>query len=99
LITRAPLLITNNTGPAHVAAAVATPVVVLYALTNPQHTPWCVPNRVLFHDVPCRLCYKSVCPFGHGDCLRLIEPEQVVHAAYDLLHETGAPLRLQEAAV
>jgi lipopolysaccharide heptosyltransferase II len=99
LIARAPLLITNNTGPAHVAAAVSTPVVVLYALTNPQHTPWNVPARVLFHDVPCRLCYKSVCPFGHGNCLRLITPEQVVRASYDLLDETGAPLPLQEAAV
>lgn len=99
LIARAPLLITNNTGPAHIAAAVETPVVVLYALTNPQHTPWCVHNRVLFHDVPCRLCYKSVCPLGHGDCLRLITPEQVVGAAYDLLHEAGVLLPALEAAI
>jgi ADP-heptose:LPS heptosyltransferase len=53
----------------HVAAAVGTPVVDLYALTNPQHTPWGVPHRVRFHDVPCKYCYKSVCPEGHGHCL------------------------------
>ncbi len=35
----APLLISNNTGPVHIAAGLGTPVVVLYALTNPQHTP------------------------------------------------------------
>ncbi len=35
------------------SSAVGTPVVDLYALTNPQHTPWGVPHRVLFHDVPC----------------------------------------------
>jgi lipopolysaccharide heptosyltransferase II len=52
LIALAPLLISNNTGPAHLAAAVGTPVVDHYALTNPQHTPWRVPARVLSHDVP-----------------------------------------------
>ena len=67
LIQAADLLICNNTGPAHIAAAVGTPVVDLYALTNPQHTPWQVQSRVLFHDVPCRNCYKSVCPAGHHD--------------------------------
>jgi lipopolysaccharide heptosyltransferase II len=85
LIERAPLLIANNTGPVHIAAAVGTPVVDLYALTNPQHTPWLVPNRVLFHDVPCKYCYKSVCPLGHQDCLRLVRPSDVVTAALDLL--------------
>jgi len=85
LIARAPLLISNNTGPAHIAAAVGTPVVNLYALTNPQHTPWQVPSRVLFHDVPCRYCYKSVCPQGHHACLAAVAPERVVNAALDLL--------------
>lgn len=90
LIERAPLLIANNTGPVHVAAAVGTPVVDLYALTNPQHTPWAVPCRVLSHEVPCRDCYKSVCPEGHHDCLRLVPPAAVVAAARELLDEGEA---------
>ena len=85
LIEAADLLICNNTGPAHIAAAVGTPVVDLYALTNPQHTPWQVESRVLFHDVPCRNCYKSVCPAGHHDCLRRVPPERVAEAARELL--------------
>jgi lipopolysaccharide heptosyltransferase II len=85
LIEEADLLISNNTGPAHIAAAVGTPVVDLYALTNPQHTPWQVPSRVLFHDVPCRNCYKSVCPAGHHDCLKRVAPEAVATAAMELL--------------
>jgi len=85
LIARAPLLISNNTGPAHIAAATGTPVVDLYALTNPQHTPWLVPSRVLFHDVPCRYCYKSVCPQGHHACLAQVGPQRVVQAARELL--------------
>jgi lipopolysaccharide heptosyltransferase II len=85
LIAEADLLVSNNTGPAHIAAAVGTPVVDLYALTNPQHTPWLVPSRVLNHDVPCRNCHKSVCPAGHHDCLRKVAPETVAAAAQELL--------------
>lgn len=50
LIRGASLVIANNTGPVHLAA-VGMPV-VLYALTNPQHTPWQVPYRLLPFDVP-----------------------------------------------
>lgn len=85
VLARASLLISNNTGTVHVAAAVGTPVVDLYALTNPQHTPWQVPHRVLFHDVPCKYCYKSVCPEGHHHCLRLVEPDEVLQAVAELL--------------
>ncbi|EAY72076.1 ADP-heptose [Burkholderia dolosa AU0158] len=61
LIETADLLLSNNSGPVHLAAALGTPVVDLYALTNPQHTPWRVPHRALNVDVPCRNCYRSVC--------------------------------------
>jgi lipopolysaccharide heptosyltransferase II len=91
LVAAAPLLVSNNTGPAHLASAVGTPVVDLYALTNPQHTPWLVPSRVLNHDVPCRWCYRSVCPEGHHDCLRRVEPAAVVAAALELLGEPAPP--------
>jgi len=88
LIAEADLLVSNNTGPAHIAAALGTPVVDLYALTNPQHTPWQVRSRVLNHDVPCRNCYKSICPAGHHDCLRKVAPERVAAAALELLQES-----------
>lgn len=99
LLAHAPLLLSNNTGPVHLAAAVGTPVVDLYALTNLQHTPWQVPHRVLFHDVPCRLCHKSICPEGHHHCLRLLAPHQVVAAVLALLppaptHQTQSPQTL-----
>ena len=80
---QAPLLVSNNTGAVHIAAAVGTPVVDLYALTNPQHTPWLVPHRVLSRDVPCRNCYKSVCPQGTNACLD-IPVETVVAAACEV---------------
>jgi lipopolysaccharide heptosyltransferase II len=80
----AAVAVSNNTGPAHMAAAVGTPLVDLYAMTNPQHTPWQVRNRLLYHDVPCRFCMKSVCPQGHNECMVGIVPEQVVEAVCGL---------------
>jgi len=85
VISLASVLVSNNTGPVHVAAAVGTPVVDLYALTNPQHGPWRVPHRMLYRDVPCRFCYKSVCPEGHHHCLQQVAPAEVVSAALELL--------------
>lgn len=94
LIQRADLMITNNTGPMHIAAALQTPVVALFALTNPpeQWGPWRVPHRILFHDVPCRICYSRVCPYGH-ECLSLVSPEQVFEASCELLVPVSAGVR------
>ena len=86
----AALLISNNTAPVHIAAAVGTPLVDLYALTNPQHTPWQVPHKVLYHDVPCRNCLKSVCPQGHHDCLEKLAPALVADTVWDLLGQPAA---------
>ncbi|WP_051933431.1 glycosyltransferase family 9 protein [Massilia sp. BSC265] len=91
LIRGSSLLITGNTGPAHIAAAVGTPLVDLYALTNPQHTPWRVAHRLLFHDVSCRNCLRSSCPQGHHACLDSLAPRTVLEAAVELL--AAAPQR------
>lgn len=98
LIQHARLLVSNNTGPVHIAAAVQTPVVDLYALTNPQHGPWQVPHRMLFHDVPCRNCYRSICPQGTNACLNMVEPAEVVAAARDLLREHAQPMTVNKVA-
>lgn len=90
LLAVAPVVIANNSGPAHLAAAVGTPVVDLYALTNLQHAPWGVRSRVLARDVPCKGCRKSICPEGHHACLRGIDPADVVAAALELVQ---APVR------
>jgi lipopolysaccharide heptosyltransferase II len=88
LIGMADVTITNNTGPMHIAAALKTPVVALFALTNPPERwgPWRVASRVLYHEVACRICYSRICPYGH-ECLRLVSPDMVVAAAAELLAE------------
>ncbi|MEN6451005.1 MAG: glycosyltransferase family 9 protein [Thermoguttaceae bacterium] len=97
LLAAAPLLLTNNTGPAHIAAALGTPVVDLYALTNPQHTPWKTPQRVLNCDVPCKTCLRSICPLEHHRCLRGVAPQTVVDAVLELLAVTAATRRHRAA--
>ncbi|MGF6981111.1 lipopolysaccharide heptosyltransferase II [Paraburkholderia atlantica] len=94
LLERASVLVSNNSGPVHVASALGTPVVDLYALTNPQHTPWQTPQRVLYRDVECRWCYRSVCPHGHHACLLGVSIDEVVNAALELRHaHAHAPRR------
>lgn len=104
LIAAAPVLIANNTGPAHLAAAVGTPVVVLYAQTNLQHAPWQVASRVLTRSVPCRNCLRSVCPLGHHACLAPVTPAEIVEAAREITLAGSPPRRrgaptLPDAAV
>lgn len=91
LIEQATVLIANNSGPVHLASALGTPVVDLYALTNPQHTPWMTPHRVLFQDVDCRWCYRGVCPTGHHACLLGVPAAQVATAAIELVAQCGRP--------
>ncbi|WP_255992229.1 lipopolysaccharide heptosyltransferase II [Chitinolyticbacter albus] len=90
-IEQADVVLSNNSGPAHMAAALGTPLVDLYALTNPQHTPWLIRHVLLYHDVPCKYCYKSECPQGHHDCLRRVTPNQVADAVLSLLPQPALP--------
>jgi lipopolysaccharide heptosyltransferase II len=96
LISRAPLLLSVNTGTVHIAAAVGTPTVVLYALTNPQHTPWNVPSKVLTFAVPLHLQSKNeVIAHGNRHFSRLdhITPDadDIVSAAEQLLNGDAQP--------
>jgi len=93
VVEAADVLVANNTAPVHIAAAVGTPVVDLYALTNPQHVPWRVPHRLLYRDVPCRYCYQSVCPTGHNDCLAQVTAAEVADAVRELLDSTFEAVR------
>jgi ADP-heptose:LPS heptosyltransferase len=90
LVSRCPLVISVNTSAVHIAAATGTPVLVLYALTNPQHTPWKVPGTVLYFDVPAHLRSKNeVIRFVYeqfrNEPLPPATPENIVQVASMLL--------------
>jgi lipopolysaccharide heptosyltransferase II len=88
LIAQAPVLISNNTGPVHIASAVGTPVVVLYAMTNPQHTPWMVPNRVLYFEVPISMRSRNkLLQYFPEPAEPRATPERVVQAVNELMSQ------------
>lgn len=100
LIKLAPLVISNNTGPVHIAAAVGTPVVVLYALTNPQHSPWKVEHAVLPFDVPAEMRSRNtIITYAYDrafiDPPGMVRPQQVVEAARKMLLQKKTPVRTE----
>lgn len=92
LIRAAPFVITVNTITSHIAAAVCTPVLVLYALTNPQHTPWKVQHRVLpFHPPEEMQSRNEVVQYVYRKFLnmpvRQITPTDILQAVRQLQQE------------
>jgi len=101
LIRGSRLLISVNTVAAHIAAAVDTPVLVLYAMTNPQHTPWQVRSQVFPFGVDKASWSRNeviryVCEQRQAHTLPCPSPEDIVTAALRLL--TLHPLAPAEAA-
>lgn len=82
LLSKACVLITNDSGPMHVAAAVGRPVVSIFGPTSAVRTgPYGAGHTVLTHDLPCRPCFSRVCRNAVPmECLESITPDQVVAA-------------------
>jgi predicted lipopolysaccharide heptosyltransferase III len=78
LLERARLLIGNDSGPAHVAAALGIPSVVLFGPQEPgRFRPWSERSIVLHHRVHCCPCRQVVCVHPENPCVNLIELEEV----------------------
>jgi lipopolysaccharide heptosyltransferase II len=77
------VLLTNDSGPMHVAAALGTPVVVPFGSTSPELTGPGLPgdsrHRLLKSDAPCSPCFRRECPIDFR-CMNGISVEQVVEA-------------------
>jgi heptosyltransferase II len=87
LLERCQLLVTNDTGTMHMAAAVDTPVVALFGSTDPLVTgPWGEGHVVIREDVDCSPCLKRICPTKH-QCMDLITVDEVEEAVYKKLKE------------
>lgn len=96
VLARADAVVVGNTGPAHLAAAVDTPVVSLFAPTVPAERwrPWRVPSRLLGRqDIYCAGCRARVCPVAGHPCLDTVPVTAVVQALDELQRRTGAPGR------
>jgi lipopolysaccharide heptosyltransferase II len=78
-IRRCELMVTNDTGPMHAAAALGKPIIGLFGPTEPRRTgPYGQLANVLRLDLPCSPCLKSTCHFEKpNECLRALTPEMV----------------------
>jgi heptosyltransferase-2 len=77
LLKRCHLVITNDTGPMHIAAAVGTPVVALFGSTNPATTgPLGNNHHIVRKDLQCSPCLKRHCPEQHA-CMTFITVDDV----------------------
>lgn len=59
LLNTSPLIVSVNTGTVHIASALLRPIIVLYAMTNPQHVPWITENKVFYFSVDTTLKSKN----------------------------------------
>lgn len=87
VLERAACVVVGNTGPAHLAAAVGTPVVSLFApvVAPAQWAPWGVPVVVLGDlTAPCRGTRARRCPVPGHPCLSSVEPDDVVRAVAEV---------------
>jgi heptosyltransferase-2 len=89
IISFAKLFVGNDSGLAHVAAAVGCPLVVLSGPDDPEETsPLSEKKKVIIKDIECIRCVRNICPKSGDDlmrCMKLITVEEVADAAQALV--------------
>ena len=86
-ITHCSVIITNDSGPLHLAAALAVPSVSIFGPTDPERTVIPGASRVLRKPVGCQPCYQRECPLRHHRCMSEIGVNDVYGAAVGLFLE------------
>jgi heptosyltransferase-2 len=83
------LIVTNDTGPAHIGAALGRPTIVIFGPTNPLTTrPFSLTAEILRHPPDCAPCMLRDCPIDHR-CMTAITVDEVFERSHALLKRSS----------
>ncbi|MCS6874897.1 MAG: glycosyltransferase family 9 protein [Pyrinomonadaceae bacterium] len=92
LASKASIFVGNDSGIAHIAAAVQTPCVVIFGSSNVNHwRPWTdAPNRIVIKPMPCQPCHGYFCAeFDRPRCILEVSVESVIEAIEQVIEESS----------